>query len=288
MALTLNGSSQYAYRLHTLAETQASTLAVRFKTPSVLQSSGYPTIISMNSTDAGYNHFRIAINPSDEVVGSHRTPTANKAVSGITVVPNTWYLAIFDHDGAGAVNLYVDSNAVVSTSGSVGSNSFHELAIGAALNNDLATDEFEGSVIYAGFWTKVLSSGDRTNLINGANPNTITDQLLDSYDLIGDLQSDAGGTILTAVGGPTFDSENPISSRTITGTCDLIDQTGLDWVLRDGWNTSSTIIDVGTGAATDGTGAFSIDTVADAGTYFIMFRKSDGSLVGINEAVSVA
>jgi len=245
-------------------------------------------IFGLIDTGAGNNYFRIGLNSSDKLRAVIKGPTTSvAAVSTDALVADTWYTCTVTWDGTSDVEMWLDGDAKVTNSGTPGAATFTDVAVGHATSGGSPGGHWPGKVAYAGVWDVVLSDTTIGNINGGDKPTGHVTDLVDSWDLIADELSDHSGTAMTLTGSPSFDSDNPLSSNSFSGTTDTASVTGLDWILRPSWD-STTVTDSGTGVSTDVNGDFSaISTVADTGSYYLQFRKSDGSLYGIKESVSV-
>lgn len=287
MALQLNGSSQYARRAYSRANSLAVTISCRFRTPTTLASSE-DAVFGLIDTGTGNNYIRIGLNSTNELRAVIKGPTTSvAAVSASALTADTWYTCTVTYDGTSLIEMWLNSDAKVTNTGTPGAATYTDVAVGHATSNGSPGGHWPGKVAYCGVWDVVLSDATIALIAGGDKPTGHVTNLVDAWDLVSDNLSDNAGTSMTLTGSPTFDSDNPLSSNTFSGTTDTASVTGLDWVLRATWDATG-VTDSGTGLSTDVNGDFSgVTTVADAGSYYLQLRKSDGSLYGIKESVTV-
>lgn len=90
--------------------------------------------------------------------------------TAVTLTTATWYLIVGWHDAANdTINVQVNNSTPTSAAyaGGVVANTQ-----GFAISGNAAANFFNGTIDEAGFWKRVLTSGERTSLYNGGNGTT--------------------------------------------------------------------------------------------------------------------
>ena len=102
---------------------------------------------------------------STVAIGS-RTGAAGYAeiVSGSGLFDSNWHLCVFDRSGSTA-NMYIDNGSAISSTDAEWANPLNTLfKIGASYNTN--ANPYTGLLDEMGLWTRILTSGERTELYN--------------------------------------------------------------------------------------------------------------------------
>jgi len=124
----------------------------------------------------------------------------------------TWYPVIMIYDGSGNVNIYALGESVTGGfAGTFNAESSPNFCIGGDSRQGAISD-IDGKIAHVAMWSSALSSGDRTSLIAGATPSTISSGTLTAYWPLTDtsLVDTVSGKTLSITGTVNSDSaDNP-------------------------------------------------------------------------------